>query len=173
MRPSPFAHLATVVFLAPGSGTVAASAAPLVGRAMTCAESSSPTRAAALGARVAGGPDGADVAAHDDGAERRIDALDADQLDGGGLDHGVGRLDRGHVAARLDHPERLRRCQASRITAAIAWRTSSSRLAPGGGGAGVVAAAGAGAARRGAAAAGCEPPGPESGSRLSAQAATA
>ena len=47
MRPSPFELIfATVVFLAPGSGTVAASAAPLVGRAMTCAESSSPTRAA-------------------------------------------------------------------------------------------------------------------------------
>ena len=59
------------------------------------------------GAGVGGGLDRADVAADEHGDVAGADVFLADQDDVGGLDHGVGGLDRADEAAGFDHAERV------------------------------------------------------------------
>ena len=54
------------------------------------------------GAGVGGGLDGADVAADHDGDVAGADVFLADQDDVGGLDHGIGGLDRADETMRFD-----------------------------------------------------------------------
>ena len=95
----------------------------------------------ALGAGVAGGADGADVAAHDDRAHRGSTRWMPHELDVRGLDHRIRRLD-APPRSRASRPCPSA-CRRQRIAhhRSIACRTSSSRLAP-------TAAAGAGCAGR-------------------------
>ncbi len=59
------------------------------------------------GARVGGGFDRGDIAAHDGRHQARIDFLPADEHDVGRFHHGVGRLDHADKSARFDEAERV------------------------------------------------------------------
>ena len=59
------------------------------------------------GAGVGGGLDRGHVAAHQRRDVAGADLLVADERDLGRLHHGVGGLDHGHQAPRLDHPQRF------------------------------------------------------------------